>query len=286
MITSSAILKEEKVDITTAQEDYYRDFQTNMLMAWVLSNALLVAIILTSPTCIPADGQPPATACTAQAQPLLPCPACVGVTALLEPHNIFDSDWHGLGGGQPEYVKKCAKYDRMDRTLVQVLAQIEERAPNLAQQHAEYERVQSEVAQLASQLTDALVGRDSSAFTATDISQRLMKMSCENGVQGLLKEIARRQDPTIPSDEELEADEGTAPTGSIDKNQKLFGIICKMGTKMEAGECRYRGALEKEQGEAVRGAHEAITALQEQLEAQHRAHDVKMQAFMLRLDGP
>jgi hypothetical protein len=36
-------------------------------------------------------------------------------------------------------------------------------------------------------------------------------------VQGLLKEIARRQDPTIPSDEELEADEGTAPAGSIDK---------------------------------------------------------------------
>src|ERR1700747_2522086 len=36
-------------------------------------------------------------------------------------------------------------------------------------------------------------------------------------VQGLLKEIARQQDPTIPSDEELEADEGTAPAGSIDK---------------------------------------------------------------------
>jgi hypothetical protein len=28
MITSSAILKEEKVDIVTAQEDYYRDFRT------------------------------------------------------------------------------------------------------------------------------------------------------------------------------------------------------------------------------------------------------------------
>ena len=69
------------------------------------------------------------------------------------------------------------------------------------------------------------------------------------------------------------------------QNQKLFGIIRKMGAKMEAEERRYRGALEKEQGEAVRGAHEAITALQEQLEAQRHAHDVKMQAFIKERDS-
>ena len=28
---------------------------------------------------------------------LLPCPKRAGVAALLEPHRIFDSDWHGLG---------------------------------------------------------------------------------------------------------------------------------------------------------------------------------------------
>jgi len=28
---------------------------------------------------------------------LLPCPARAGVAALLEPHKIFDADWHGLG---------------------------------------------------------------------------------------------------------------------------------------------------------------------------------------------
>ncbi|KAI0245945.1 hypothetical protein BJV78DRAFT_1286931 [Lactifluus subvellereus] len=116
-----------------------------------------------------------------------------------------------VSGGRPKYVKKCAKYNRMDRTLVQVLAQIEERAPNLAQQHAEYECVQSEAAQLASQLTDALAGRDSSASTATDVSQRLTKMSRENGVAS---ETAERSQM---ADEELEADEGTAPAGSIDK---------------------------------------------------------------------
>jgi len=232
---------------------------------------------------------------------------------------------------QDEYAKKSAEYDRMSRTLAQVLAQIEERvsfcpfpihpcsdfhkAPILAQQRAEYERLQSEASQLASQLADALAERDSSVSAATDVSQRLTKTNRENGllqkqlndlgrqVQSLLKEIARRQDPTIPSDEELEADESTAPAENIDEvitnnlvlfrsipalqaqNQKLLGIVREMGAKMEAEEREYREALEKEQGEAVREAHEAITALQEQLEAQRRTHDIKMQAFIKERDS-
>jgi nucleoprotein TPR len=119
----------------------------------------------------------------------------------------------------------------------------------------------------------------------------------------LLKEIARRQDPTIPSDDELEADESTSPAENIDEvitnnlvlfrsipalqaqNQKLLGIVREMGAKMEAEEREYREALEKEQGEAVREAHEAITALQEQLEAQRHTHDVKIQAFIKERDS-
>ncbi|KAI9449362.1 hypothetical protein BJY52DRAFT_1215953 [Lactarius psammicola] len=216
---------------------------------------------------------------------------------------------------QDEYAKKCAEYDRMDRTLGQVLAQIEERAPILAQQRAEYERLQSEAAQLASQLADALSERDSSASNATEVSQRLAKTIRENDslqkqlndlgrqVQTLLKEIARRQDPTIPSDEELEADENAVPADNIDEvitnhlvlfrsvpalqaqNQKLLGIVREMGAKMEAEEREYRETLEKEQGEAVREAHEAITALQEQLEAQRRAYDVKLRAFVKERDS-
>ena len=104
-----------------------------------------------------------------------------------------------------------------------------QKAPILAQQRVEYERLQSESAQLASQLADALAERDSSASVATDVSQRLTKTNRENQmlqkqlndmgrqVQTLLKEITRRQDPTIPSDEELEADESTAPAENIDE---------------------------------------------------------------------
>ena len=28
---------------------------------------------------------------------LLPCPARAGIAALLEPHKVFDANWHGLG---------------------------------------------------------------------------------------------------------------------------------------------------------------------------------------------
>ena len=189
------------------------------------------------------------------------------------------------------------------------------KAPILAQQRAEYERLQSEAAQLASQLADALAERDSSVSTTTDVSQRLAKTNRENEllqkqlndlgrqVQALLKEVARRQDPTLPSDEELEADENSVPAENIDEvitnhlvlfrsipalqaqNQKLLGIVREMGAKMEAEEREYREALEKEQGEAVREAHEAITALQEQLEVQRRTHDVKIQAFSKERDS-
>jgi chitin synthase len=37
---------EAKVDEATKQEDYYRTFRTNVLLAWTLSNGLLAAIIV------------------------------------------------------------------------------------------------------------------------------------------------------------------------------------------------------------------------------------------------
>jgi nucleoprotein TPR len=82
----------------------------------------------------------------------------------------------------------------------------------------------------------------------------------------------------------LEADESTAPAKNIDEvvtnnlvlfrsvpvllaqNQKLLGIVREMCAKMETEEREYGEALEKKQGEAVRKVHEAITALEEQLE--------------------
>ncbi|KAI0373683.1 hypothetical protein BV20DRAFT_669146 [Pilatotrama ljubarskyi] len=215
---------------------------------------------------------------------------------------------------QEDYARKCAEYDHMDRTLSAVLAQIEERAPILSQQRAEYERLQSEASQLASQLAQALSERDALATAAEENAQKLAKSTRENELlekqledlgrqlRTLLKELGRHQDPSLPSDEELEQDDTTRPAENIEavitnnlvlfrsipqlqeQNQKLLKIVRELGAKLESEEKEYREALEREQGEAVREAHEAIKQLQEQLESHKRSSEVTIQAYMKERD--
>ncbi|EIW59409.1 uncharacterized protein TRAVEDRAFT_121374 [Trametes versicolor FP-101664 SS1] len=215
---------------------------------------------------------------------------------------------------QEDFTRKCAEYDHMDRTLSAVLAQIEERAPILSQQRSEYERLQSEASQLASQLAQALSERDSLATTAEENAQKLSKSTRENELlekqlqdlgrqlRTLLKELGRHQDPSIPSDEELEHDQATRPAENIEavitnnlvlfrsipqlqeQNQKLLKIVRELGSKLESEEKEYKDALEREQGEAVREAHEAIKQLQEQLESHKRSSEVTIQSYAKERD--
>lgn len=69
-----------------------------------------------------------------------------------------------------------------------------------------------------------------------------------------------------------------------EQNQKLLKIVRELGTKMEAEERDYREALEKEQSEAVREAHEAIQDLAAQLERQKKSSEVTIQAYMKERD--
>ncbi|ESK95244.1 filament-forming protein [Moniliophthora roreri MCA 2997] len=213
---------------------------------------------------------------------------------------------------QDEYAKKCTEYDNMDRTLTAVLAQIEERVPILSQQRTEYERLQSEAAQLASQLSQALSDRDASAKLAEDNASRLTKSARENEllqqqledlgrqVRVLLKEIARRDDPNLPSDEELESLPPAENVEAVitnhlvlfrsidglqDQNQKLLKIVRELGQKMENEERDYREAMEKEQGEAVREAHEAMQDLAAQLERQKKSSESIIQAYVKERDA-
>ncbi|KAJ7288016.1 hypothetical protein C8J57DRAFT_504699 [Mycena rebaudengoi] len=215
---------------------------------------------------------------------------------------------------QEEFAKKCTEYDRMDQTLSAVLAQIEERAPILSQQRAEYERLQSEASHLASQLAQALSDRDSQAGIAQENSQKLARSTRENEllqqqltdlgrqVQNLLREIGRRDDPSIPSDADIEMLEA-APAETIDgvitnnlvlfqsigqlqeQNQKLLKVVRELGDKMEGEERDYREAMEREQGEAVREAHEAMQDLAEQLERQKSSSEAIIKAYVKERDA-
>ena len=216
---------------------------------------------------------------------------------------------------QEEYARKSAEYDHMDRTLQAVLTQIEERAPILTQQRLEYERLQVEAGQLASQLTSALTDRDTNASLAQETSQKLNKTIRENEllesqlsdlalqVQTLTKELARIQDPSIPSDEELEADPSTAPStnmeevitnnlvrfrsinGLQEQNQRLLKIVRDLGAKMEAEEKDYCDSLQQEQVEAVLEAHQALQKMQEDLENTKKNHEVTIQAYQKERDA-
>ncbi|KAI0338862.1 hypothetical protein BDW22DRAFT_1362157 [Trametopsis cervina] len=216
---------------------------------------------------------------------------------------------------QEEFAKKTAECDHMDRTLSQVLAQIEERAPILAQQRQEYERMQSEATLLASQLAQALAERDAHATAAEENGQKLTQSSRENElltrqlddlarqVQGLLRELGRQQDPSIPSDEELAQIADAHTSDNIDdvitnslvlfkslpelqqQNQRLLKIVRELGKKMEDEEKEYREQLEAEQQVALQEAYTAVKELQDQLENHKKSSEITIQTYIKERDA-
>lgn len=178
----------------------------------------------------------------------------------------------------------------------------------------EYERLQIEAAQLGSQLSRALLERDSQSSLAEETNQKLSKSVNENSllqkqlddlgrqVQHLLREIARRDDPTIPSNEELEAIpiEAVSDTATLisnhlvlfrnidglqQQNQRLLKIVRDLGEKMESEEREYRETMEREQAEAIREAHEAMQELAAQLERQKQSSDGIIKAYVKERDA-
>ncbi|KAF7314521.1 hypothetical protein MKEN_00925200 [Mycena kentingensis (nom. inval.)] len=210
---------------------------------------------------------------------------------------------------QEDYSKKCTEYDRMDQTLSAVLAQIEERAPIISQQRAEYERLQSEASHLAAQLSQSIADRDTQAKLAQDNGHKLSGSLRENEVlqqqltdlgrqvQHLLKEVGRRDDPSLPSDLDLEMLDAALPetidgvitnnlvlfrsVGELqEQNQKLLKVVRDLGDKMESEEKEYREHIEREQGEAIREAHEAMQEIGEQLERQKASSESVIKAYV------
>lgn len=115
-----------------------------------------------------------------------------------------------------------------------------------------------------------------------------------------MKEIGRRDDVNIPSDEELEnvepADNVEAVItnhlvlfrsidGLQEQNQKLLKIVRELGQKMEDEEKDYKVAMDKEQAEAIREAHEVMQELDAKLERQKQHSDGIIQAYVKERDA-
>ncbi|KAJ3814062.1 hypothetical protein F5876DRAFT_73301 [Lentinula aff. lateritia] len=213
---------------------------------------------------------------------------------------------------QDLYEKKCIESQNMQAAMEDVLAQLEERAPVLSQQRIEYERLQSEASQLASELAQAISDRDVQYQAAQDNTQKLHKSSREIDllqqqlddlglqVRALLKEIGRRDDPNLPSDEELEnviaaeivedvITNNLVLFRSIDElqlqNQRLLRIVRGMGQEMEEAEKKQKAKMEAEQAEAVREAHETMENLAAELDRQKKHSDNVIQAYVKERDA-
>ena len=73
--------------------------------------------------------------------------------------------------------------------------------------------------------------------------------------------------------------------GLQEQNQKLLKIVRELGAKMEAEEKDYKEMVDREQGEAVKEAHEAIQDLVAQLERQKKTSEATIQAYMKERDA-
>ena len=146
---------------------------------------------------------------------------------------------------------------------------------------------------------------------AQEQTQKLAKSNNENAllqkqlddlgrqIQTLLRDIARRDDPTIPPDEELENVPGASDCESLianhlvlfksidglqQQNQRLLKIVRELGQAMENEEKEYRETMEREQAEAIKEAHDAMQELAAQLEHQKTSSDSIIQAYVKERD--
>ncbi|KIY46697.1 hypothetical protein FISHEDRAFT_46885 [Fistulina hepatica ATCC 64428] len=212
---------------------------------------------------------------------------------------------------QDEFTAKCREHEHMERTLRRVVGEIEERAPILQQQRTEYERTKAEASVLSAQLAAALKFRDA----VNDVQAKLDATQKENGlleqqaddlgrqVRTLLKELARRDDPTLPAEdvdmEDTPLVDEDSVTGVItnklvlfknvsqlqEQNQKLLRITRELAEKMENSERQLRAEMEQEQNDALLEAHNALVDMQTKLDQQKGSHETTLQACLRERDA-
>lgn len=77
----------------------------------------------------------------------------------------------------------------------------------------------------------------------------------------------------------------TSIDGLQAQNQKLLKIVRELAKKMETEERDYKEAMEREQAEAVREAHEAMQELAAQLDTQKKSSESVIKAYVKERDA-
>jgi len=180
-------------------------------------------------------------------------------------------------------------------------------APVLTQQRMEYDRVSAEARQLAEQLSEAMEERDQQARAAREakhalaIKQKeidlLNKTSIDNSrqIRGLMHQIARANDPTLPENFE---DDAPPAYGSNDvesyvngnlvlfrslpqlqqRNQELLKLTHTLAAQLEERELQ---AASEEETEVMAEARTVIESQQAQL----KTSQAKLEAYIRERDA-
>ena len=221
-------------------------------------------------------------------------------------------------------VLEKAESKRLGECLNAILAEIQDRAPMLREQRAEYDRAIGENNELSVALARSLEERDEAVRSADEQRLRLEEQGRESAITAQQLEDTSRQVRTLtrriavledPSIADRSADSDTHMNGtnggddaeayisshlvtftSIDQlqqqNQKLLKITRELARKMEAEEQALRERLGQAENEAVEEAHELILRLKEEVETQRatmgayqRERDMLRQLLRNRPDG-
>lgn len=192
-----------------------------------------------------------------------------------------------------------AESKRLSECLNEILAEIQDRAPLLREQRAEYERTLVENSELATALSKALEEKDDHIRSVDTLRMQLEEKTREvtiytqqledtsRQVRVLARRVAVLEDPTIVDRSEEQTPGNTngdletaddyissnlVTFTSIDQlqqqNQKLLKIARELGKKMEAEEAALRERIGMVENDAVEEAHELILRLKEEVESQ------------------
>ena len=201
---------------------------------------------------------------------------------------------------QEELTIERAESQRLSEALSDILAEIQNRAPLLKEQRAEYERSTAENNELSVALAKALDDKDNFARLAesqrSHVDQKTREAAAllqqledaSQQMRNLTRRLAILEDPTI-LDRSESNENGILQKDSVEtaneyitnhlltfrsvdelqsQNRKLLKIVRELGKKMEEEEEAVRDRVGRAENEAVEEAHELILRLKDEVEMQ------------------
>lgn len=240
-------------------------------------------------------------------------PAASMAASLQRSGKSFTEVYTALAKTEEELRRERVESSRLASVLEAVMADLEERAPSLQAQREETERLAAALEELSADFARACEERDIVERECKQSTARSSALQRENDLQAqqladlgrqvrhLTREIIVRDDPSAAARLQDEgqpiamdgSDESSTQqiittqlvtfdslSSLIAQNGRLLRVSRELGAKMEEEEAKWRERNEREEGEAVQEAMQAI----ERLESEIHSERAKLEALRRERD--